>query len=217
MASKGAALVLGVAAVGAFASSAHAAVTVYNSQAAFNAAAPGATTFGFNAGGGLVLNPNPLSLHGLMFKDEVTAQDMATGGFPLLFTVSKTLTPTYGKDFLSYENTQPGIIGDILSGGTTAIGFTYGSFVSTGGGVTVTLNTGDSFAITPTSTAAFLGFTSTTPITSISMDYPGGFALDLTSVSVLGVPEPSTWAMMLLGFGGLGAAMRVRRRSPAAA
>jgi len=31
-----------------------------------------------------------------------------------------------------------------------------------------------------------------------------------------GVPEPATWAMMLIGFGGLGAAMRSRRK-PAAA
>jgi hypothetical protein len=30
-----------------------------------------------------------------------------------------------------------------------------------------------------------------------------------------GVPEPATWAMMLLGFGGLGAAMRARRRTVA--
>ena len=30
------------------------------------------------------------------------------------------------------------------------------------------------------------------------------------------VPEPATWAMMLVGFGGLGAAMRTRRRSAAA-
>ena len=33
--------------------------------------------------------------------------------------------------------------------------------------------------------------------------------------SVAGVPEPATWAMMLLGFGGIGMAMRRRRRSPA--
>lgn len=31
-----------------------------------------------------------------------------------------------------------------------------------------------------------------------------------------GVPEPATWAMMLAGFGGLGVAMRARRRQIAA-
>jgi hypothetical protein len=31
-----------------------------------------------------------------------------------------------------------------------------------------------------------------------------------------GVPEPATWAMMMLGFGGLGAALRMRRRALAA-
>jgi hypothetical protein len=37
------------------------------------------------------------------------------------------------------------------------------------------------------------------------------------SVSVTTVPEPATWAMMLVGFGGLGAAMRARRRQAVAA
>ena len=42
---------------------------------------------------------------------------------------------------------------------------------------------------------------------------PGGGAQDLVPVtgSIVAVPEPATWAMMLVGFGGLGAAMRSRR------
>jgi hypothetical protein len=48
---------------------------------------------------------------------------------------------------------------------------------------------------------------------------PGGTAQDLVAVNgaITAVPEPSTWAIMLVGFGGLGAAMRSRRRQFAAA
>ena len=42
------------------------------------------------------------------------------------------------------------------------------------------------------------------------------FAL-LDGVSVTSVPEPATWAVMLVGFGGIGSAIRSRRRRPVAA
>jgi hypothetical protein len=45
-------------------------------------------------------------------------------------------------------------------------------------------------------------------------DTYGSFTLVFTPS---GAPEPATWAMMLLGFGGLGAAMRSRRRQAASA
>ena len=35
--------------------------------------------------------------------------------------------------------------------------------------------------------------------------------LDMVSVSAAGVPEPAAWALMLMGFGGLGAVLRRRR------
>ena len=48
-------------------------------------------------------------------------------------------------------------------------------------------------------------------------DYTGvNPGLGLNLVGTAAVPEPATWAMMLIGFGGLGAAMRSRRRSAAA-
>lgn len=47
---------------------------------------------------------------------------------------------------------------------------------------------------------------------------PGAYRINLTGASLgpavtSGVPEPSTWAMMLAGFGAMGASLRVRRRA----
>lgn len=44
---------------------------------------------------------------------------------------------------------------------------------------------------------------------------PTGIRVEMTGTASAGVPEPATWAMMLVGFGGLGALLR-RRRSEAA-
>jgi hypothetical protein len=44
-----------------------------------------------------------------------------------------------------------------------------------------------------------------------------GFKLKSITLETAPVPEPSTWAMMILGFTGMGAALRARRRAVAAA
>ena len=54
-----------------------------------------------------------------------------------------------------------------------------------------------------------------------SANDPGGFpqptfGSNNVSLSVTAVPEPATWAVMLVGFGGLGVAMRSRRKQAAA-
>lgn len=67
----------------------------------------------------------------------------------------------------------------------------------------------------------FFGFEATggDVITSIAFNTNGSGVADLRQVRVGGitaaaaVPEPGTWAMMLLGFGGIGVAMRKRRRT----
>jgi hypothetical protein len=41
--------------------------------------------------------------------------------------------------------------------------------------------------------------------------FPGG---EIRGQLTPGVPEPGTWAMMLLGFGAIGSALRARRRTP---
>ncbi|KQU61848.1 hypothetical protein ASG67_01350 [Sphingomonas sp. Leaf339] len=41
-----------------------------------------------------------------------------------------------------------------------------------------------------------------------------GYVTQFTTQAVAAVPEPTTWAMMLVGFGMIGAASRYRRRQP---
>jgi len=66
--------------------------------------------------------------------------------------------------------------------------------------------------------------TDNTRILSIALDFGTSGIIDdntkgiqafkqLKLGGVNGVPEASTWAMMLIGFGGMGAAIRARRRS----
>jgi PEP-CTERM motif len=48
-------------------------------------------------------------------------------------------------------------------------------------------------------------------------DNSGALSIGVTGSTVAAVPEPASWAMMLVGFGGLGVAMRSSRRAKAAA
>jgi hypothetical protein len=67
-------------------------------------------------------------------------------------------------------------------------------------------------AVFPTANLAFgahdvsINLASATPFATT-----GTVILDLTTAATGGVPEPATWSLMLIGFGGLGAALRSRR------
>lgn len=62
-----------------------------------------------------------------------------------------------------------------------------------------------SYSLTASSASTLLSF-------SFRQD-PAYFHLDDVSVSPTGVPEPSTWAMMILGLGAAGLALRQRKKS----
>ena len=63
-----------------------------------------------------------------------------------------------------------------------------------------------------------IGYTGTAYGIVDSISDPSGDCCGITPLAfTVGVPEPATWAMMLVGFGGLGVAMRSRRRQFAAA
>lgn len=65
-------------------------------------------------------------------------------------------------------------------------------------------------------TNTFTATDTTTRLTFTNLTGGVNEGVFLDAVSVAAVPEPATWAMMLLGFGGIGLAMR-RRRRPALA
>ena len=77
---------------------------------------------------------------------------------------------------------------------------------------------------TATNSAAFgyTNFSTTATALGVSTDLafnfrhdPSRFALDNVSVTAVNgaVPEPATWAMMLMGFGAMGVSLRRRRRT----
>jgi hypothetical protein len=44
----------------------------------------------------------------------------------------------------------------------------------------------------------------------------GAFAGTIAFAPFVGVPEPASWALMIMGFGGLGAVVRTRKRASSA-
>src|ERR1700730_3243609 len=104
-----------------------------------------------------------------------------------------------------------------LLSGATAFGFTYCDNPASALPFTVTLSTGDSFALTtPLNNGVdtgFVGFVSDTPITSVTFA-DNGSAFDVINFSesapATSVPEPGTLALMATGL--LGMALLGRRR-----
>lgn len=156
----------------------------------------------------------------------------ATYSFPLSVTsacpyyapcASYTLGPaTFSSTNLTGYNDAYGVpylgdYGNLLSVSTSAsaIGFNFGSY---DGPQTITYNAGGTtgtFDVPGDRTnTAFLGFTGlSAPLT---LTFSNNGELDTTRViagdSVAAVPEPTTWAMMLVGFGAVGFGTRRRKR-----
>jgi hypothetical protein len=186
--------------------------TSYSSFAAFAAATTGDTTYGF-AGiappGGWVGENSPFTHGPITYSGQQ------------LFVLDGGLFGYYGaQPYLTSQYGQPNTTTLALAG-ATAIGIDFGSYYNFGDALSFTLSDGSVFNTTLPGTYAqetFIGFTSSTPITSVTIvDNSAGLVTDIIDVTLgAAVPEPAAWMTMLIGIFGLGVVLRSRRRAAAA-
>jgi hypothetical protein len=113
---------------------------------------------------------------------------------------------------------------------TYNLSWAYGGRVSGGpqelnvsfGGVPLTQDSSNGYAAWSLNSFIVKATATSETLTFASVDTSGeggrpSYGNELTAVSLIAVPEPAAWALMLVGFGGLGAAMRSRRRMALAA
>lgn len=220
-----------------------ASTSFYTSAATWQAAAdPGAantTSFNLNGYGinpGLypaVSNAGGLTIDGVNFVSTT-----GNGGYWLGLAQPYACCNDYNNPNVSLQAAAPssgyygitnGVTTITLPTGTTA--FAFDAFTvqagdySGSGHDTLTLTVAGSTGTTvtqPNAVTGFLGFVSSTPITSITVtgmtredfiDFiDGSFVTGVTSA----VPETSSWALMVLGVGLIGAGARKSRRSVSA-
>jgi len=190
------------------------AATFFTDAGAFNAATTGLTTGDFT---GLVapngfLSGGPYTVSGVTFDNAGT--DFIIGGQFFGGAIYNGAT-FYSGQF------NPNTV--ISFAGATAFGMTYGSYAGNSRAISFTLSDGSVFSTNlpnTSATLAFFGFTSTGPITSITVNNQvgGSQVFDVTAFSIgsaAAIPEPQSWALLIAGFGLTGAAMRRRRAAVA--
>ena len=202
---------------------AQAAFTVFTTQAAFNTAtsAQGVDTYtGFSITG---TTGSPITRTAGVYGYTGTAANDFFGAGTTANPWLSTNTATDSILFNGFTNT-PNAIGGNFFGSDVAGAFAAGN---------ITLTAVDSLGATSTQTitgatvTSFLGFVSTGNIVSLtvtSVQPTTGFLWPTVDNLTLakraaagGVPEPMTWAMMIAGFGMVGASMRRRSGSVVAA
>ena len=155
-------------------------------------------------------DPNaPTSAYGLYFVTDVPLG----AGAAQTFTVTKAGTYKVSFDYYVPNNGLANPDDADLSASVNASTFANLDAKSLGndGGAWRTVSTTEVLGVG--SNSFNFGFTVPGNVTAgqeTSDTYAADFVV--SNISVAGVPEPATWAMMLVGFGGLGAAMRSRRK-----
>jgi hypothetical protein len=194
-----------------------AASILYTNKADFLAATSGLTTINFNGiapkNNFIAYGPGPLTLSGVTFTSNGFLYVIDPGYYSFPYTNGGFLT----SDFINPDKVMA--VG--LPAGTTAVGFDFGALFA-GGGVTtftIDLSTGEHFTASTTGSPqtnnlGFVGFTSDTPIASLTITMPDADffnAIDNFAFGA-GVPAPEPATITLLGVGIAGMAVYGRRR-----
>jgi hypothetical protein len=148
-------------------------------------------------------------------EDTITTANAPSTGSPVTFTVAAGQSDIFSLT----DAFMPGDVYTVTVGGVTSIS-TFTSYPGTFPlGLGASPSTYDAAWTDNSFSHLQLGFDAGTYSLSITGDgaggIPAGFAyrLDPGSLTVSAVPETSTWAMMILGFAGIG--FMARRRSGA--
>lgn len=196
---KTAAAALAVATL--FAGAAQAATTIYTSRAAFDAATTGRSITDFEENG-----PGGYTYHGTQYAGANFTVDQAAGS---IYTVDPAFDALYSRgtgDVLDLEQ-GTGVTFINLAAGVRAVGFDWGTGLTANSGLLID---GVDYGQAANPGLGFFGIVSDSDIGSISLNRNGEFYVldNLTIANVTGVPEPAAWALMILGFGAVGAAAR---------
>jgi hypothetical protein len=154
----------------------------------------------------------------------LTAQQDLSGSFSFIYEGAAPLTlgsHTYhaGANLLSGTFSGAELVGATATGILPQSATLLSNAVSYSSDFTGVATTGaKAFSIALTSVLPYYGAASGQSLNSFGAVATGSFGSDLTSSGGGGVgetPEPATWAMMLIGLGGVGVAARSRKRHAA--
>ncbi|HEX4181937.1 MAG TPA: PEPxxWA-CTERM sorting domain-containing protein [Caulobacteraceae bacterium] len=193
--------------------------TTASDSAMFSFLAPGLTTLA-NLPATFTLSATAPAVDPAVSALGQVAQQNLSGTFSFTYNGSTPLvvgshTFTTGANLLSGTFSGAELVGPangstsslqdaIFSGGSVSYASDFATFASTGD---------KGFSLDLTSVLPFFGATPGNALNSFTAVSTGSFASDISSGGGAGgVPEPMTWAMMLLGFGGIGVAARRKRR-----
>jgi hypothetical protein len=188
---------------------ANAAITVYTSQSAFLAALSGTHVDTFND---LVVDlyPDTLIRSAGPYTYQVSSESGLFGGMG----TSAFLTNNFSVDPIVFSG---------FTGGVSAIGgFFFGSdeFGQPLSGDLIVLTIADTFGstqhvISSSNTGTFRGFITNGTLASLDVDSDGSVFPSVENLTLgmrSAVPEPTTWAFIIFGFGAVGYSMRRKQK-----